>query len=33
MICEKIENPLIEECKSLNKTKRGDGSFGSTGIN
>ena len=28
MICEKIEHPAIEKCKSFNKIKSGDESFG-----
>jgi dUTP pyrophosphatase len=32
-ICEKIFYPEIEELKELDETNRGDGGFGSTGIN
>ena len=33
LVCEKIEYPLLEECKSLQETVRGSGGFGSTGNN
>ncbi len=33
LVCEKIEYPELEECKSLDKTDRGSGGFGSTGTN
>ena len=33
LICEKIAYPLIEECESLSETNRGEGGFGSTGVN
>ncbi|KAL7306329.1 hypothetical protein TKK_0001756 [Trichogramma kaykai] len=32
-ICEKIAYPELEECTSLDKTIRGAGGFGSTGMN
>ena len=31
LVCEKIEYPMLEECKSLEETERGAGGFGSTG--
>ena len=33
LVCEKIEYPELEECKSLQDTARGSAGFGSTGIN
>jgi dUTP pyrophosphatase len=32
LICEKICHPTLEEVASLEKTDRGEGGFGSTGI-
>lgn len=32
-ICEKIANPTLKECKELSDTQRGEGGYGSTGIN
>ena len=32
LILEKIETPVVQEVQELNKTKRGTGGFGSTGI-
>lgn len=32
LICEKISYPEIEEVDSLDKSERGDGGFGSTGV-
>ncbi len=32
MVINKIETPEIEEVESLNKTQRGEGGFGSTGL-
>jgi len=33
LICERISYPSIEECTSLTETARGEGGFGSTGMN
>ena len=33
LVCEKIEYPILEECKGLEETERGAGGFGSTGSN
>lgn len=33
LICEKISYPRLEECTTLTETVRGEGGFGSTGIN
>ena len=33
LICERIAYPRIEECTSLSETVRGEGGFGSTGMN
>ncbi len=31
LVCEKIEHPQLEECKTLEETERGQKGFGSTG--
>lgn len=33
LICERITYPVVEEAKTLSDTTRGEGGFGSTGIN
>lgn len=33
LICEKITYPELEEVNTLDNTARGEGGFGSTGIN